>query len=472
MKKKQFQITADMFNNKYLTALMDFMSVVSPARTKDEKKIRENDRKIIASGDLGEAVERKTANRNGSLDRDRILSGVSVFGNVPELTENDIKLISDAGFDFVINGNQGEYGHRVSDWCGKYGLAVIGEDLREFIAEGLGSADYEDPRLFDGFAPRGASVGDMGIDEPNAAAFPFVAKLHRAYKSSLPERFIFSNLLPGGAIKSALGTSSYREYVERYSSEVGGDYLSVDIYPFHPSSVINKAEMALCLKTYHAVGDVCRREGKDFWLYVQTQMRWFSHLYTTTTCEMIKWQVYASLCYGCRSIIHASYNPVWGDDAIGIVDYGGNLTEQYLYVKRINSEIQKLSPVLKDYRSLGVVFADEKKKNPHFVLARAQQAKDNRIQGFSGISAVKGIESEGTALVGFFENSVGGNALMIVNCKNIYDPYAFQSVTVRFDGVYTVSVYEHGELKRQAVTDEMIVSAGSCDGVFVTFEKT
>lgn len=189
-----------------------------------------------------------------------------------------------------------------------------------------------------------------------------------------------------------------------------------------------------------------------------------------TTYEMIKWQVYASICYGCRSIIHASYNPVWGKEAIGIIDYDGNLTEQYLYVKRINEEISKLSPVLKDYRSLGVEFPKAKKLNHHFVFACKKQKMNNKIQGFSGIPAVTSIESESTALVGYFKNQQEKNAIMLVNCQNLYDPYASQKITIKFTKKYTISVYEHGERTRTENTDEMSVTLSSCDGAFMTLD--
>lgn len=465
--KKKFQITADIFDNKYLTALMDFMSFISPAVTVDEQKIRSRDKKMIEEGKLGKPVVNESANINGKLDRNRILKGTTVFGGVPELTEDDIRLISEAGFDFIINGNQGEYAEKILNWCSKYNVAVIGDECREFLSKDFKTIDYSDESLFDGFAPHPASVGDCCWDEPHTDDFATLSDFHSAYKKFFPERFVFSNLLPGCAFKSAMGADSYTEYVNRFSAEVPSDYISVDIYPFHPSSIFNKVEMAFCLHTYHTVGNVCRRDGKDFWLYIQSQMRWFSHLYTMTTYEMIKWQVYASICYGCRSIIHASYNPVWGNDAIGIIDYNGRLTEQYLYVKRINEEISKISPVLNDYRSLGVMFSESEKLNHHFVFAAEKQKLNNKLQQFSGIPEILSVKSEYTALAGYFQNSEGHKAVMLVNCRDVYDPYAAQDITVVFSEKFPVSIYEHGELTACTVTDVLTVRPGSCDGVFI-----
>ena len=472
MKKKKFTITADIFDNKYLTMLMDFAAFISPAKTKDEDIIRESDRKLIAEGRLGEPIKKPSANLGGRLDRDRILTATTLFGDRPKVTERDIKLIADAGFDFIINGNGGEYSKQIFEWCEKYGLAVIGCEASEYLAENKSDIfeAAEDENIFSTFEPYPASVGDSLFDEPNTDLFERIAKYHRMYEKFLPGRFPFINLFPAGAVKSQTGAKSYKEYVDRFASEVHSDYLSADIYPFHPSKIMNVFEMMICLETYHHISEACRRDGRDFWLYIQTQMRWFSHLYTYTTFEMIKWQYYASIAYGCRSIINASYNPVWGNDAIGIIDYNGNLTEQYLYVKRVNSEIVKLSPVIKDYRSLGVSLFKGRKINPHFALALHKQNKNNKNTGFAGTEAVKSIESESTVLVGYFKNADDKKALMLVNCRNIYDPHASQTVTVRFGQKYKVSVYEHGELTGTENTDTLTVTPDSCGGIFIRLD--
>jgi len=468
MKKKRIQITADIFNSKPLTNLMDVLSFISPAKTVNEEKIRSADREKIRQKNYGKAIERTPTNINGVLDRNRILLGVSLFGDVPKIKEDDIKLISEGGFDFVLSLNGGDYGRQILDWCDKYNLSVISTECTDSLSGDIRTLDYS-KNIFENFTPHKASVGDNCWDEPAVENFPFIAKFHKAYKEHFPDRFLFTNLLPGIDFEGMLGVKTYREYLDRFSKTVDTDYISADIYPFHPIKFLNKFEMAICLHTYHCIGEICRKQNKDFWLYIQAQGKWFSHLYTMTTCEMIKWQTYTALCYGTRSLIYVSYNPVWGNDAVGFVDYDGNLTEQYLYARRINEEIQKLSPVLKDYRSIGVEFVKSKKHNPHFIFGEIKQKKNNRTDGFSGIKKVKNIQSEDTAIAGYFENKNGGNALMLVNCKNIYSPYASQNITVEFDGEVSLRVYKKGELSEEKITSKITVNSDSCDGIFITF---
>ena len=99
-----------------------------------------------------------------------------------------------------------------------------------------------------------------------------------------------------------------------------------------------------------------------------------------------------------------------------------------------------------------------------------KQNVNNRRAGFGGFESIKSLESESTVLVGYFKNAGGKNALMLVNCRNIYDPYASQTVTVRFAQKYKVSVYEHGELTGTESTDTLTVTPDSCGGIFIRLD--
>ncbi len=471
--KSAVKKASDFSNNSLISVPLDVLSAVFPGKGENEDVIRAADREKARSGELGDRITKETALVDGHLNRNKILIGTTVFYSDDNFTETDVERVADGGFDFLITVDNGEFQNKLIVDCEKYGIAVIAKDASLPGGPEIMNADLDSNTLFDSYNKKPAQVGDSGWDEPNAADFPYMGKFYERYRAALPEQFLFNNLFPGVATKKQFGTKSYREYVERYSREVGADYISTDIYPFHPLKAINKATMAGCLHTYHCLGDVCRRDGKDFWLYIQTQGRWYSHIYALPTFEQIKWQVYAALCYGARSLIHVAYTPVWDKDAYAMLDRQGNLTEQYIYAKKINAEIQSLSEVLKNYRSLGVVPAAAKKENPHFSLAVEKQKKNNAVQGFSGIPLVKSVCSESSMLVGYFKNPVSGTyAMMLVNCKNLYDPAASQKVRVAFESPVNVKVYSHGRLiMNREVQKEIEFEIGSCDGVFVEFKK-
>ena len=457
-------IMQDPFNHPSMIALMDTAAKLAPNTSKDEAAIRAADRAAAANGDLGAPVSHEPGLIDGKLNRDKILMGTPV-SNVDGmvLSEKDYEYIRDAGFDFVICWGGGEFRAFALDECLKNGVAVIAGN------PGLPAiSESSRPWDFSGYQKHPAQVGDHGCDEPNTSAFALINEYEQAYRRALPGQFLFNNLFPDGTMKGLLGASSYKEYVDRWAQTVRSDYISLDHYPFYSTALINRIGFRLSLNTYDCIGAACRRTGRDFWIYTQTQGNWFAHLYLRVTFEQIKWQVYTALCYGARSIIQVAYTPVWGNDAYGMIDRDGNLTEQYLYAKRINAEVQKLSPVLTPYRSLGVLCADAASENHDLSLAVKQQRQSSAAQGFYGVPEVRRVRSDATALAGFFENAEGEKALMIVNCRDLFDAAASQFVTVDLNGAYRVRVYQKGELTSDEVRSVVRLELGSCDGAFVT----
>lgn len=459
-------IMNDPFNHPAMIAVMDAAAKIRPNTSKNEALIRERDRVCTAHGECGGPVAHTPGLTDGRLNRGKILMGTAVSdGEGNTLTEKDFAYIRDAGFDFVICWGSAEFRDFTLEECLKNGIAVIAAN------PGLpGFTENARPWDFSGCQKHPAQVGDLGWDEPNASKFALISAYTQAYRQALPERFLFNNLFPDGTMKSLLGAKSYGEYVQKWADTVDADYISLDHYPFYSTALMNKTGFRIALNTYDCIGDACRRTGRDFWIYTQTQGDWFAHLYLRVTFEQVKWQVYTALCYGARSIIQVAYTPVWGNDAYGMIDKQGNLTEQYLYARRINAEIQKLSPVLTAYRSLGVLCAEAAKENPDFSRAVKQQRESSRARGFSGIPEVLSVRSESTALIGFFENAEGKKAVMAVNCRDLFDPGAAQSVTVDLNGSHRVCVYQQGEMISDARRSIVRLQLDSCDGVFFTID--
>ena len=457
-------IMRDPFNHPSMIAVMDGAAKLAPNTSKNEAQIRAADRAAVARGDLGAPVPHEPGLVNGKLKRDKILMGTPV-SNVDGmvLTEKDYENIRDAGFDFVICWGGGEFREFALDQCLKNGLAVIAGN------PGLPAiSESGKPWDFSGYQKHPAQVGDHGCDEPNTSAFALINEYEQAYRKALPGQFLFNNLFPDGTMKGLLGADSYKEYVDRWAATVQSDYISLDHYPFYSTALINRFGFRLSLNTYDCIGAACRRTGRDYWIYTQTQGNWFAHLYLRVTFEQVKWQVYTALCYGARSIIQVAYTPVWGNDAYGMIDRESNLTEQYLYAKRINAEVQKLSPVLTPYRSLGVLCADAAKENPDLALAVKQQRKSSAAQGFSGVPEVRGVRSESTALAGFFANADGEKALLLVNCRDLFDAQAAQYITVDLNGAFRARVYQKGELTCDEIRRKITLRLDSCDGAFIT----
>ena len=463
----------DPFNHPAMIAAMDAASALFPNRGKDGAAARERDRAAVAAGEVGAPVERGPSFAEGRLNREKLLMGTAIFGVTEHIAPKDAEYLRDAGFDFLIATAGGAFRDMLLDSCLKNGIAVIGglEDGGFSGAPDLRKKLKLETPDFSGICRHPAQVGDMGWDEPNTARFEAIDAYARAYHRALPGRFLFNNLFPDGTTKSLLGADSYRAYVDRWADTVEADYISLDHYPFYCSSLFNRFGFRIALNTYDRVGEACRRTGKDFWIYTQTQGNWFAHMYLLVTFEQIKWQVYTALCYGARSVIQVGYVPLWGNDAYAMKDKDGRLTEQYLYAKRINAEVQKLSPALSPYRSLGVLCAEAAAENPAFIGAVGQQRRSSAERGFSGLPEVRRVRSESTALVGFFEDAKGGKALMLVNCRDPFYPDAAQWVTVDLNGAYRVRVWQKGALVADERRGVVRLRLGSCDGAFITLEQ-
>ena len=459
----------DPFNIPAMIAVMDAAAKLFSNRSKNESQTRLRDRNCVANGELGEPVSHEPGLVNGRLNRSKILMGTAFFNEIKNIKPCDYEYIKDAGFDFMIAGVTDDALKKLLDECLKNGIAVIGGGLP-------GSPDTQsisENSVFDfsGYKNHPALVGNLGWDEPNASVFGAINNYTKAYHKALPGQFLFNNLFPDGTMKMFLGEKNYRDYINRWAESVEDDYISLDHYPFYSTSLFNRIGFRIALNTYDCVADACRRTGRDFWIYTQTQGNWFAHLYLLVTYEQVKWQVYTALCYGARSIIQVAYVPVWGNDAYAMTDKDGNLTEQYLYAKRINAEVQKLSPVLSDYRSLGVLFSQSKKENRCFASALKQQRKSNAERGFEGIPEVLSVYSEFTSLAGFFENEAGEKAIMIVNCRSLFDAEASQQITVELNCSYRVRIYQKGELASDECSSSVNLILDSCDGAFITLEN-
>ena len=463
----------DPFNIPLMIVVLDIAAKLFPNISRNESVIRKQDKEAVRSIGSDEPVLHETGLIDGRLNRSKILVGTTFFCNTENIKSCDYELIRDAGFDFLITGIAGEEREKMLDECLRNNIAVIGRDRNGGLPGNPDTNNITDDSVFDfsGYENHPALVGSLGWDEPSTVMFRAINTYSKAYRKALPSQFIFNNLFPDGTIKALMGAKNYREYIDKWAEVSEDDYISLDHYPFYSVSLINKIGFRIALNTYDCVAEACRRTGKDFWIYIQTQGNWFAHLYLLVTFEQIKWQIYTALCYGARSIIQVSYTPVWGNDAYAMTDKEGNLTEQYLYAKRINREIQKLSPVLSEYRSIGVLFAQAEKENRDMRFALKQQRKSSSRQGFHGIDAVRAVKSESTALVGYFENSESGKALMIVNCRDMFDSGASQNVTAELNAPYYVRIYQKGGLVSEGYKESIKICLDSCDGAFITLQS-
>ncbi len=460
-------------NKLNLKPVIGFFSKHFSAASQNEDMIRITDKAKVSSGDFGEQTVKEPPIIDGSLNRGKLLIGTTIFYDDQNIDEEDIKLIADGGFDFLISESGDDFQRMLIEYCEKYGVALISKDKSLPSGSEIPQALARGMNLFADYEHHPVRVGDTAGDEPHASLFPAMGEYYKLFSERFPEQFLFSNLFPAGTVSKRLGTKTYKEYVSEFVKKVPSDFISLDEYPFFSLSFLKRMAFSLCLETYDIVACACRENNRDFWLYLQTQGNWFDRIYSLPTYEQIKWQVYTALSYGAKCLMHISYTPVWGSDAYAMIDKKGNVTEQYLYAKRINGELNNLSPVFMRYRNLGVLPSIAKKETGYLKRAFSAQKKSSAQKGFSGIECVEKIRSDYSALTGYFAGNNGkGYALMLVNCRDLYTPEAGQEINVHLKYPCTVTVYKNGTVfEIKEACKNITVTLESCEGAFVTIDK-
>ncbi len=463
----------NMLSNPLVERAVDAAKFIFPNKSKNEKEIRKKDILAVKNGDFGEPVKREPAFIDSKPNLDKITMGVAVWHDEIPITQETVKYIYDAGFDLIACpfDEENENRDKLVDLAAKYDIACLTEN-HKLPNKGASLEEMSDESFFDGVYNRPNVLGNYGWDEPNKCNFERIGRYSELFERKFPDKVMFNNLFPACCAEQQYGTKSYRDYVESYAKKVPTGRISVDIYPFYSIGAINFFGLFQGIQTYDTIGSACRRYGRDFWIYTQTQGNWLSHIYNIPTFEQVKWQIYTALAYGARLFIEIAMDGCWGRHAYPMMKLDGTLTEQYLYARRVNAEIKELSPVISKYRSLGVLPTKAQKANHMLDMAFKYQKQSSKEQGFWGIDEVRCIVSESSALVGYFkceENESKG--LLIINCKDLFDSTASQCATVHLNGKHDVAVYKKGKKAKEIkATDKVYFSFESCDGVFITID--
>jgi len=427
-----------------------FFKRIFPVSGKDGLLIREADKARALAGDFGPISEKEPPIINAQLNRGKLLIGTTIFYKNEHIGVDDIRLIAEGGFDFLLSECGGDCQKQMTAWCAENGVALISKDPSLPSGGGIPDALAKGGDLFAGYTPEAIRVGDTAGDEPHASLYDAWGEYYRLYRQRFPDKFLFCNLFPAGASAKKLGAKNYAEYVAQFVEKVPADFISLDQYPFFSISLLKGIAFRLCLHTYDVVASACRESGRDFWLYFQTQGNWFDLIYALPSFEQIRWQAYAALAYGAKCLMHVSYTPVWGSDAYAMIDQQGRVTEQYLYARRLNTQLNLLSPVYMKYQNLGVLPAQAAKSGGAMRAALRRQKKSTLKKGFASIEPVGGVVSQRNALAGYFkENDGPGFALMLVDCAGLYRSGARQDVAVALTKPCRVRLYQNGVLARE-----------------------
>ena len=276
-------------------------------------------------------------------------------------------------------------------------------------------------------------------DEPSIVDIPRLKFIKEKVESLDPEHPVYINLNPDGSV-NALGTASYREYIESYARDCGCKFISFDMYPILQGGLV----MPGWHKCLRIVADVTREYGIPFWAFAASC--WIDSeggivVRGRPSVENLRLQVYTDLAYGAQVVQYFTIQQYSGTTLAPMM-YNGEWSEAYDYLKEANLQVQNRGFVF-DGCSVGKI---------RFCQTPATWGEN--LSAADLPESIGSLETSGTALVSFIENR-GNSYIAIVN-----QSYT-QKITamVSFDGMaYTIerdgSFAEHLPGSEQFTIDE------------------
>jgi hypothetical protein len=224
-------------------------------------------------------------------------------------------------------------------------------------------------------------------DEPSRSLIGIVGYAKEVVQGVAAGQLPYVNTWPSYASSSALGTSSYEEYLRLYLSEVKPPLLCFDHYPLLSGTQITPSYFY----NWALMRRYSLQAGIPSWVFIQSAEfggsgTGISYRRRPNEAE-IRWQINVSLAYGAKGIQYFTY---WTPTATGfagsLVSRDGVLTPLYAYAKRANDRLKVVGKVLLPLTSESVVHANE---DPLPKGAKAFKA-DGYIKSVSGSSVILG----------------------------------------------------------------------------------
>jgi hypothetical protein len=244
-------------------------------------------------------------------------------------------------------------------------------------------------------------MGYFITDEPGVGEFPALAKAVAVVKKYAPGKLAYINLFPdyatiGAPDHSQLGTSNYRDYLERFVNEVHPQAVSYDNYMVQLSDDLQEpAQAASYYRNLLEIRRVAQAHQLPFLNIVcANQIR---PRIPVPSPANLAFQAYTTLAAGYRGVTwYDYYGPGYKYTAI---DSSGNRSLTWAYLQGVNAQIKTLAPILCRLNSTGVFFnAPAPVENLPLLPGRL-------------VEAVTG----GRVMVGEFKQPQGDDFFMLVN---------------------------------------------------------
>jgi len=312
--------------------------------------------------------------------------------------------------------------------------------------------------------------GSFQIDEPNANDFEYISKAGQIIENELlPDTANFYCLFPNMATQSQMGRPDYATYVKDFVETVDSDTIFYDHYPYDNGAAGN---LSAFLRNLNAVANYCYTLGRDQWIVLQVNTAEGRDF--VVSADMMRFQAYASMAYGAKSITWGCWIYGWGHN--NIYDDNGVRTEQYEKLQETNADLAALGPIYMRYtgNSNAILCGPDGALDGSRLLRKYIDSKPVTKMKHSALTDLTTGQAD-FVLVGHYNKNVGeGEAYMFVNCNDIWFKTE-NTATVTFktaDPTSLVTAYVKG-IPTILTPDEngvYTVQIHGADAVFVTVD--
>jgi hypothetical protein len=197
-------------------------------------------------------------------------------------------------------------------------------------------------------------------DEPSRDLFGIVGYTRETLQGLAPGESPYVNVWPSYASNSALGTSTYEEYLRLYLREVAPPFLCFDHYPLLEGTEITSDYFY----NWAVIRRYALQAGIPSWVFIQSadfggEGANISKRRRPNEAEIL-WQINVSLAYGAKGIQYFTYwTPAATHFGEALISRDGVLTPLYYYAKRANNYLRVVGKVLLPLTSDSVAHANE-----------------------------------------------------------------------------------------------------------------
>lgn len=256
-------------------------------------------------------------------------------------------------------------------------------------------------------------------DEPSTNDIPRLKFIKEKVESLDPVHPVYINLNPDGST-NALGTASYRDYIEAYARDCECKFISFDMYPILQGGLV----LTGWHKCLRAVYDVTQKYGIPFWAFAASC--WINNedgivVRGRPSVENLRLQVYTDLAYGAQVVQYFTIQQ-YGGTTFAPMMSNGEWSEAYDFLKEANLQVQ----------NRGFVFDGCHVEKVRFCQTPATWGENHSEADLP--QEIASLNTDGTAMVSYIENR-GNRYIAIVNQSYISKITA--QVTFN-DMVYTI----------------------------------